>query len=164
MKNLVLIAIIIVAVVLGVGVTIMLANDRDNSNNNQTPETTHEELVEEYKNTTNTASKIGDAEVLITGNNFAEEIENYEGIVMVDIFLPNCSYCQQMGPIVSEIAEEYPEYKIGKIDASRESVLATKFEVSSVPAFVFFKNGEEVDRIVGATKKETLVEKLKSIK
>lgn len=157
MKNTVLIAIIVIAIVIGVGTAVFLSGvENQNTEENKTAET-YKELVEEYKNSSNPASKIGDSEVLITSDNFENEITNYEGTVLVDVFLPTCSHCQAMGPIVSEIAEEYSDYKVGKIDASKESTLATKFEISSVPAFILFKNGEEVDRKVGEMPKEDLI-------
>lgn len=164
MKKTVIFAIILAAIVIGVGITIKLANNETSNNSSEEVTTTsYEDLVEEYKTSTNPAEKIGDFEVLITSDNFEEEIENYKGVVMIDVFLPTCSHCQTMGPIVSEIAEEYPDYKIGKIDASQESSLATRFEVSGVPAFIFFKNGIEVDRAVGSMSKEDLVKKLLAI-
>lgn len=166
MKNTVIIAVIVVAVIIGVGVTVFLAGDSKTSNSTETvsSEKTYEDLASDYKNSSNPAEKIGDSEVLITSDNFEEEVENYEGVVMIDVFLPTCSHCQVMGPIITEIADENPDYKIGKMDASKESSLATRFEVEGVPAFIFFKNGKEVAREVGEMPKADLVKTLLDIK
>ncbi|MDD3480968.1 MAG: thioredoxin domain-containing protein [Patescibacteria group bacterium] len=159
MKKTIIYAVIGVLMILVVGVTVKLAQQE--GTDYKTEERT---IGEETQETGNPASEIGENEVRLTDANFEEEIRNFDGVALVDIYLPTCGYCQKVGPVISEIAKEYgANYKIGKLDASENSVIASEFKIESVPALLFFKDGEEVDRIVGAEEKEKIVEKLLSI-
>lgn len=155
MKKTIIYLIIGVVAILVVGVTVKVAQD---SSETDTPTTT------EKTSTGNPASEIGENEFKITDDNFQAEISDYKGVSMVDIFLPTCSYCQQVGPVITEISDEYAGvYKIGKLDASENSKTASEFKVESVPALIFFKDGEEVDRLIGAQEKEVIVAKLQEL-
>lgn len=155
MKKTIIYLIIGVVAILVIGITVKVAQDTSDTG---TPTTT------EKKNTGNPASEIGENEFKITDDNFQTEISDYKGVSMIDIFLPTCSYCQTLGPVITEISDEYAGvYKIGKLDASENSKTASEFKVESVPALIFFKDGQEVDRLIGAQEKEVIVAKLKEI-
>ena len=69
-----------------------------------------------------------------------------------------------MGPVVSSIAEEYDgKVKVGKVNSDEESDLAARYGVMSIPNFVFIKNGQVVDRVLGAVPADTLESKLDNL-
>ena len=82
-----------------------------------------------------------------------------EGLVLVDFFAEWCMPCVMMGPIVEDISEEFKgKAKVGKINIDDQTEIANKFEVSSIPTFIVFKDGEPVERITGAVNQDELSE------
>ena len=97
------------------------------------------------------------AEITLTVDNFEQEVIQSELPVLVDFWATWCGPCRMVGPVVSEIAEEYEgKVKVGKIDVDEEGELAEKYGVQSIPTLIFFKNGEEVSRQVGFAPKAML--------
>jgi thioredoxin 1 len=88
----------------------------------------------------------------ITDANFADEIENGDGLYMVDFWATWCRPCVMIAPIVEELAQEYRDkgLKVGKLDVDTNPQTAVRFAVRSIPAVLFFKGGELVDQVVGA--------------
>ncbi|MBN2479438.1 MAG: thioredoxin [Parachlamydiales bacterium] len=87
--------------------------------------------------------------------NFSKEIAS--GVTLVDFFAPWCGPCRMLAPVIEEVANDMKgKAKIGKIDIDKEIKLATQFRVSSVPTMVLFKDGKEVDRLVGLRDVEDL--------
>lgn len=74
------------------------------------------------------------------------------GLIMVDFWATWCGPCQRLGPVIEQLAEEYEGQNvvIGKVDVDEEPELARRFGVMNIPTVVFFKNGQEVERKVGA--------------
>lgn len=95
-----------------------------------------------------------------TDGNFDAEVLKSDVPVFVDFWAPWCGPCQQMGPIVEEIATEYGEdkVKIGKLNVDENQVTAGNYRVMSIPTFLLFKGGEVVDTVVGGVQKEKLTE------
>ena len=93
----------------------------------------------------------------INKNNFAEEVLNSEKPVLVDFWASWCGPCRMVVPIVEKIAEEYPEYKVVKVNVDEEPELAAQFEVMSIPSLMIFKNGEVVNKSVGAKNKQQIL-------
>lgn len=94
-------------------------------------------------------------EVTFTDQNFEQEALKSDLPVMVDFWAVWCGPCQMAGPIVSELAEEYEgKIKVGKLNVDEAPQTAEKFEIMSIPTVIFFKNGKEVDRLVGFPGKE----------
>lgn len=91
---------------------------------------------------------------VITSQNFEKEVLQSEQPVLVDFWATWCGPCMRQAPIVEELAEE--GYAVGKIDVDQEPELAQKFHIMSIPTLLIFKDGKEVDRVVGLTNKETL--------
>jgi thioredoxin 1 len=84
-----------------------------------------------------------------------------EGIVLVDFFADWCMPCMMMAPVIDDLSEKFKgKIKIGKVDVAEEQGIATKFNVSSIPAFKIFKDGKLVEEFVGAVSAEELEEKL----
>lgn len=73
-------------------------------------------------------------------------------LMMVDFWATWCGPCRMLGPVIEQLAEEYEDQDIviGKVDVDENPALAQRYGVMSIPTVIFFKNGEEVDRKVGA--------------
>lgn len=90
------------------------------------------------------------AEIIITKDNFDAEVINSDIPVLIDFWATWCGPCTMMAPVVSQIAEEYADkIKVGKLDVDSEPELAIQYGVMSIPTLIYFKNGEEADRIIG---------------
>ncbi len=96
----------------------------------------------------------------ITDDNWSREIQDYKGVALLDVWAPWCMPCRMVGPIVEELADDYAgKAKICKLNAD-ENRKPAELRVSGIPTMIIFKDGQEVDRLVGASPKQTLVEKL----
>ncbi len=92
-------------------------------------------------------------------NNF-ELAQNSEKTVLLDFYADWCGPCRMVSPLVDEIAEENPQYLVGKINVDEEPELASKFGVSSIPMLVVMRNGEIVNKSVGAKPKAKILQML----
>ncbi|NDB35487.1 MAG: thioredoxin [Flavobacteriia bacterium] len=102
--------------------------------------------------------------VEITDSNFEELVMKSEKPVLVDFWAEWCGPCRMIGPVVEELHQEYDgRAVIGKVNVDLNSGVATQFQVRSIPTILFIKNGEVVDRSVGAVPKATLATKLDAI-
>ncbi len=102
------------------------------------------------------------SEVIITSENFEDEVIKSDIPVLVDFFATWCSPCSALSPIIAEIAEEYAgKVKVGKVNVDEQPVLARKFRIMSIPALVFFRNGEVYQTLVGFRPKEEIISYLK---
>jgi thioredoxin 1 len=98
----------------------------------------------------------------ITDSNFDEIIKS-EKPLLVDFWAEWCGPCKMIGPIVEEIAGEYDgKAVIGKVDVDANPVVAAKFGIRSIPTLLYFKDGEIVDKQVGAVPKAVLAQKLEA--
>ena len=103
-------------------------------------------------------------EYKITKDNFNEEVVNSELPVLIDFYADWCGPCKMMSPVVEELAKEYEgKAKVAKINVDQEPEIAEKYDVMSIPNFVFIKNGKLVDQQIGATAKAKLVQKLDNL-
>jgi len=98
------------------------------------------------------------SEVILTDQNFEEEVLKSTLPVFVDFWAPWCGPCQMMGPIVEDLAKEMDvaKVKIAKLNVDENQVVAGQFQVMSIPTFLVFKNGQMVDKMVGGVSKEKL--------
>lgn len=90
----------------------------------------------------------------ITSQNFEQEVLQCEKPILIDFWATWCGPCMRQGPIIEELAQE--GYAVGKVDVDAEPALAQQFGVMSIPTMLIFKNGKEINRIVGLTPKERL--------
>lgn len=95
--------------------------------------------------------------VKITKDNFEEEVIKSDRTVLIDFYADWCGPCRMVGPIVAEIADEHPEFKICKVNVDEEGALAEAFGVMSIPALFVLKNGEVVEQTVGARPKAQIL-------
>ncbi len=102
-------------------------------------------------------------EVTITNENF-ESLKNGQKPMVVDFWATWCGPCRMVAPIISEMAEKYGEQiVVGKCDVEECEELAADFGIRNIPTVLFFKNGEVVDKIVGAVSKQKFEEKFAAL-
>jgi len=93
---------------------------------------------------------------IINKENF-DEIINSNVPVLIDFYADWCGPCRMVGPIIEEIAEERDDVIVGKINVDNDPELAERFNVFSIPTIVVLKDGEEVDRLMGARPKAQIL-------
>ena len=102
-------------------------------------------------------------EVTITSENF-ESLKNGAQPLVVDFWATWCGPCRMVGPIIRDLAEEYDgRITVGKCDVEDNEDLVTSFGVRNIPTIIFFRNGQVVDKIVGAQSKAKIQEKFDAL-
>jgi thioredoxin 1 len=102
-------------------------------------------------------------EVTITTENF-ESYKNGELPFVVDLWATWCGPCKMIGPIISELAEEYDgRIVVGKCDVEENDDITFEYGVRNIPTVLFFKGGKLVDKMVGAANKAKFEEKFKAL-
>ena len=91
-----------------------------------------------------------------------EQIKASEKTVLLDFYADWCGPCRMVSPIVDEIAEENPQYLVGKINVDDEPELAEEFGVFSIPTLVVMKDGKVVNQSAGARPKEQILAMLEN--
>jgi thioredoxin 1 len=95
----------------------------------------------------------------ITPANFEAVVQNSEQPVLIDFWAAWCGPCRAVAPILDELATEMDgKVQIAKINVDENQELASRFNVSGIPAFVLIKDGEVKDRMVGAMPKSSFKE------
>ena len=97
-------------------------------------------------------------EVVLTVENFENEVLKSDKPVLVDFWATWCGPCRMIAPIIEEIAHDYEgKLKVGKINVDEQEELAVKFGISSIPTLLLFKNGEVVKKTLGYMPKDAVV-------
>lgn len=89
--------------------------------------------------------------------NFADEVLNTSGTVLVDFYADWCGPCKMVSPIVDEIAEERTDIIVGKANVDESAALAKQYKVMSIPTLIVFKDGKESARLIGYSPKEEIL-------
>ncbi len=98
----------------------------------------------------------------LTNSNFNEVVNS--GVVLIDFWAPWCGPCRMVSPIIEELASEYDgKAKICKVNTDEEQDLAVKFGIRSIPTILFFKDGKQVDQLIGAAAKAVFAQKLNNL-
>ncbi|NQV13804.1 MAG: thioredoxin [Parcubacteria group bacterium] len=93
---------------------------------------------------------------------FTEEVLQSDVPVLVDFWAEWCAPCQQIAPVIEELAKEYKDkVKIRKVNIDEAKELAATHEVMSIPNLVFFKDGQKVEQLAGSVSKETIEKAIK---
>jgi thioredoxin 1 len=100
----------------------------------------------------------------ITDANFEELVANSIKPVMIDFWAVWCGPCRMIAPIVEELANEYKDkVVVGKVDVDSNPDIATKYGIRNIPTVLFVKNGQVVDKQVGAAPKQKFADKLNAL-
>ncbi len=97
---------------------------------------------------------------LATNNNFTELLQS-EKLVVVDFWATWCGPCRMLSPILDEVEEEMAgKMEVVKVNVDDADEVAAQYRIMSIPTLLFFKNGQIVDKTVGAMPKNALVDKI----
>ena len=98
-----------------------------------------------------------------TDANFQSEVIANDKLTIVDFWAEWCGPCRAIGPVVEELAKEYDgQVKVGKLNVDNNPDVSVKYGITSIPAILFIKNGEVVDKQIGAVPKSVLDQKIKA--
>ncbi|TFG46532.1 MAG: thioredoxin [Gemmatimonadales bacterium] len=104
---------------------------------------------------------MGQHTIEVTESTFASEVEQYKGLVLVDFWAAWCGPCQIIAPSLEQLAEEYTgKVRITKLDVDANQRVAARYNIRSIPALLFFKDGKHVDTVIGAVPKPAIASKI----
>ena len=98
------------------------------------------------------------AAIELTSENFEQEVLQADKTVLVDFWASWCGPCKMLSPVIEEIADERSDIKVGKVNIDEHPELAQKYGVMSIPTVLVIKDGEEVNKSVGAVSKKALLD------
>ena len=104
-----------------------------------------------------------DSAMEISEQEFNEIINNSHKLVVVDFFAEWCMPCLMLSPIIEDLAENMKEVKFVKINTDDNSDISKKYGISSIPCLIIFKEGKEIERLIGAQDSDVLEEKIQGL-
>ena len=100
-----------------------------------------------------------------TDANFKEKVLDSDKLTMIDFWAEWCGPCRAIGPVVEELSKEYDgKVKVGKVNVDNNPQVSLNYGITSIPAILFIKNGEVVDKLIGAQPKANFVKKIEAHK
>ena len=97
--------------------------------------------------------------IVLTSENFQSEVLQSSEPVLIDFWAPWCGPCKMLGPVIDGLADELSgKAVVGKVNIDDEPDLAAKYGVVTIPTIILFKDGQEVNRLVGVQSKLTLTQ------
>ena len=103
-------------------------------------------------------------EVILTQENFEQEVLQSQKPVLVDFWASWCGPCRMLAPVIEEIAEKNEDIKVGKVNVDEQPELAQKYGISSIPALYFFREGEVIHTSIGLQPRESIEAQLKVLR
>jgi thioredoxin 1 len=101
--------------------------------------------------------------VEITDSNFESNVKQYTSLI-VDCWAPWCGPCRMVAPTVEALAKDYRgKVAFGKLNTDENMGISTKFGIMSIPTLLFFKNGQLIDKMIGAVPRQQIEERMKKI-
>jgi thioredoxin 1 len=103
----------------------------------------------------------------VTDATFKQEVEEFDGVVLVDFWADWCTPCHALEPIIEEITEQVKadtKIKILKLNTDENPEIQQRFGIMSIPTMIVFKNGQPADQLVGVQPKERIVESINNAK
>jgi len=97
--------------------------------------------------------------IKLTDDNFQSTVKDND-LVLIDFWAPWCGPCKALAPVLEELAAEHSNVVIAKMNTDENPNTASQHGIMSIPTMMIFKNGELVDRLIGALPKPVIVEKL----
>lgn len=99
----------------------------------------------------------------LTKSNFDTEVLGGKGPALVDFFADWCGPCKMLGPVISELSEQYSGMKFYKVNIDKEPDLAAQFNVMSIPTVILFDGGQVKETSVGFLPKQAMAEKIEGV-
>lgn len=100
----------------------------------------------------------------LTKDSYHNEVMETEKVVVIDFWATWCGPCKMMAPVVEEVAKDYTDVKVCKVNVDEEPELSNAFKIVSIPTIVVIKNGEIIDSVVGYRPKEDIEKIIKLVK
>ena len=100
----------------------------------------------------------------LTKDSYHNEVMETEKVVVIDFWATWCGPCKMMAPLVEEVAKDYPDVKVCKVNVDEEPELSNAFKIVSIPTIVVIKNCEIIDSVVGYRPKEDIEKIIKLVK
>ena len=98
----------------------------------------------------------------LTDQNFNQQIK--KGVILVDFWASWCAPCKMMAPVLNDLADGLTGNKaVGKVDVEKQQLIASKFNIRSIPTMVLFKDGKEINRFVGIKSKDFLLKEINKV-
>ncbi len=95
---------------------------------------------------------------------FDKEVAQGKGVAVVDFWASWCYPCKMIAPVLEEIAKDYSgKIKVGKVEVDEAGATTSRFHVMNIPTLILFKDGKEMERIVGVTSKEDIARKIDKV-
>ena len=102
--------------------------------------------------------------IVVNSENFENDVRKSEKVVLVDFYAEWCGPCKMLSPVLDQVSAEVEGVVIGKFNIDEGIDIAKELDVMSVPTMIIFKDGKEVDRLVGLRQKSQIIEAINNVK